>query len=122
MRAKIIAGNVLAVLILGLVSYGWAKASIEAELLAEVDGRIARDFELLGRSLRWRIRELGALVVTQAASKGARDVFGAIDESGRRQRAFEVFIVRVRFATHERAKQQIRHTGRRARIRICGPA
>ncbi|MCS6857658.1 MAG: hypothetical protein NZM37_08100 [Sandaracinaceae bacterium] len=90
MRAKIIAGNVLAVLILGLVSYGWAKASIEAELLAEVDGRIARDFELLGRSLRWRIRELGALVVAQAASKGARDVFGAIDESGRRQRAFEV--------------------------------
>ncbi|MFK5282963.1 hypothetical protein ACI3PL_25685, partial [Lacticaseibacillus paracasei] len=47
-------------------------------------------FQLLSRSLALSGRELLALVEEQASGRSVQDVFGALDEGGRRQRAFEV--------------------------------
>lgn len=89
MRTKIIAGNLLILLVVCLASFTMVKSGVEGELVGEVDARISSDFELASRSLALQGRELAELVEEQAASRPVRDVFGALDESGRRRRAFE---------------------------------
>jgi hypothetical protein len=89
MRTKIIAGNLLTVLVVGLASYAMVKSSVEAAFVSDVDGRISSDFQLLSRSIALNGHEILALVDEQAATRPMQDVFGALDESGRRQRAFE---------------------------------
>lgn len=89
MRTKIIAGNLIAVLLLGLGSYMVVKAAVERSFTDEVDGRIGDDFLLLDRSVRLSARELVGLVEEQASERAAREVFGALDENGRRARASE---------------------------------
>jgi len=90
MRTKIIAGNLLTILIVGLASFAMVSSSIEAAFVAEVDTRISSDFRLLSRALALSGRELLALAEEQASGRPVQDIFGALDEGGRRQRAFEV--------------------------------
>lgn len=90
MRTKIIAGNLLAVLVVGLVSYAMVKSSLEATLVDEVDSRIASDFQLLQRSFRLSASDLAELVDQQADQRAMADVFLAtLDETSRRTRAYE---------------------------------
>lgn len=89
MRAKIIIGNLIAVLLVGLGSYALVKGAIEHAFLEEVDGRIGDDFGLLDRSVRLNSRELLGLVSMQGSERPVREVFAALDEAGRRTRAFE---------------------------------
>jgi len=88
MRSKIIIGNLVAILIVGLGSYALVKGAIERAFYGEVDGRITSDFSLLDRSVRLNARELLGLASTQANARPVREVFAALDESGRRNRAF----------------------------------
>jgi HAMP domain-containing protein len=89
MRTKIIAGNLLTILVVGLASYAMVKANVESAFAAEVDDRINSDFRVLSRSIALNGRELVGLVESQAGGRPLQDVFGALDEGGRRQRAFE---------------------------------
>lgn len=90
MRTKIIAGNLAAVLVVGLVSYAMVKSSLETALVDEVDSRIGSDFQLLQRSFRLSARDLAELVHEQAEQRAMADTFLAtLDETSRRTRAYE---------------------------------
>lgn len=89
MRAKIIVGNLIAILIVGLGAYALAKQPLEHAFLDEVDSRLADDYQLLERSVRLNSRELLGLVTQVAAERPLREVFAALDENGRRNRAFD---------------------------------
>jgi hypothetical protein len=89
MRTKIIAGNLLTILVVGLAAYAMVKTNVESAFAAEVDDRITNDFQLLSQSIALNGRELLGLVESQAGGRPLQDVFGALDEGGRRQRAFE---------------------------------
>jgi hypothetical protein len=90
MRTKIIAGNLAAVLVVGLVSYALVKSNLEAKLVEEVDSRIALDFRILERSFRLSARELAELVDDQAAARQMVDIFvSTLDEAARRTRGYE---------------------------------
>lgn len=89
MRSKIIAGNLIAVLLVGLGSYVLVSSAVERSFTDEVDSRIGDDFELLDRSVRLTARELVGAVEEAAGERQSREVFGALDETGRRTRANE---------------------------------
>lgn len=90
MRTKIIAGNLAAVLVVGLVSYFLVKSSLETELVEEVDTAIVSDFRLLQRSFRLSARDLAELVDAQASQRALVDTFvTALDETARRTRAYD---------------------------------
>ena len=90
MRTKIIAGNLAAVLLVGLVSYAWVHSSVEAALRDEVDSRITSDFRLLERSFRLSAYELASLTDDQASQPAMSQTFlSALDETSRRTRAYE---------------------------------
>ncbi|MDQ3033436.1 MAG: hypothetical protein M3Y87_13540 [Myxococcota bacterium] len=90
MRTKIIAGNLAAVLVVGLVSYFLVKSSVESELLEEVDSRIVSDFRILERSFRLSARDLAELVEEQAEQRALSETFvNALDETARRTRSYE---------------------------------
>ncbi len=89
MRTKIILGGALSVLLVGLGSYFLVKSSVERAFTDEVDTRIGNDFRILERSIRLSARDLLGQVTEQADGAGMADVFGALDENGRRTRAFE---------------------------------
>ncbi len=88
MRTKIIVGNLLTILVVGLVSYAVVKSSLESALVDEVDSRIVSDFRMLGRSFRLSARDTAESVEDQAAQRAMVDVFvSALDESASRTRA-----------------------------------
>jgi hypothetical protein len=89
MRLKIIAGNLVAVLLLGLVSYVVVGSDLRTHLAKEVQAQIGNDQDLLERSLRLTALELVDLVKERAATPDVRSVFTALDEEGRRTRAFD---------------------------------
>jgi HAMP domain-containing protein len=89
MRAKIIVGNLIAILIVGLGAYALVKGPLEHAFLDEVDTRLADDYALLERSVQLNSRELLGLVTELAAERPLREVFAALDENGRRNRAFD---------------------------------
>lgn len=89
MRLKIIAGNLVAVLLLGLVSYLVVGSDLEKALSNRVRAQIGNDQVLIDRSLRLTALEFVNLVKTRAADGDVKAVFGALDEEGRRTRAFE---------------------------------
>lgn len=88
MRTKIIAGNLVAVLLVGLVSYfvvdGQLKSAITEDLLVEM----GNDHRLFERSWRLSGLEFVAQAAEQASADDTRDVFSALDEAGQRDRAF----------------------------------
>lgn len=87
MRTKIIAGNLLAVLVVGLVSYVVVSSEITASLASDVSARLGSERELFERS--WRLSGLDLLdgVREQARQDSSRDLFTSLNEAGRRQRA-----------------------------------
>src|SRR5262249_27313327 len=89
MRLKIIAGNLVAVLLLGLVSYAVVSSDLRQELSGKVRAQIGNDQALLERSLRLTALEFVSLVKKRASDADVRSVFAALDESGRRTRAFD---------------------------------
>jgi hypothetical protein len=89
MRLKIIAGNLVAVLLLGFVSYAVVGGDMKQQLSGKVLAQIGNDQVLLDRSLRLTGLEFVNLVKERAAISDVAGVFSALDESGRRTRAFE---------------------------------
>ncbi len=87
MRLKIIAGNFLVVVVIGLVGYFVVKSQVEKGALAEVDQQIANDAELFARSFRLSGITFQDQVVDRAATPTVRAVFGGLDASSRRTRA-----------------------------------
>ena len=89
MRLKIIAGNLVAVLLLGLVSYAVVSGDLKQQLASKVLAQIGNDQMLLERSLRASGLEFVNLVKQRAGDADMLAVFGALDEPGRRTRAFD---------------------------------
>lgn len=89
MRLKIIAGNLVAVLLLGLVSYAIVGSDLRQELSGRVLAQIGNDQVLIDRSLRLTALEFEALVKQRASDSDVVGVFAALDEEGRRTRAFD---------------------------------
>lgn len=89
MRLKIIAGNLVAVLLLGLVSYAVVSGDLKQQLSGKVLAQIGNDQALLDRSLRLSGLEFVNLVKKRASDGDVVAVFSALDEPGRRTRAFE---------------------------------
>ncbi|MDH5674127.1 MAG: hypothetical protein OEZ06_18370 [Myxococcales bacterium] len=90
MRLKIIAGNLAVVLLLGVAAYIMVGGTLRAELLGQLEGRIASDRELFERSFRLAARDFVELVADRAAARESRDIFAGLDLDSRRTRAFEV--------------------------------
>lgn len=89
MRLKIIAGNLVAVLLLGLISFFVVRSQLTSSLEARVDATIANDAQVIERSWRLSGIEFTSLVSDRAATREARDVFAALDEDQRRTRGYE---------------------------------
>ncbi|MEM9074139.1 MAG: MXAN_5187 C-terminal domain-containing protein [Myxococcota bacterium] len=87
MRLKIIAGNLVAVLIVGLGAYFYVKSDLEKSLGSRIDGEITNDYQLFARSWRLSAYEFLEQVGDRAATREVRGVFLALDDSSRRQRA-----------------------------------
>ncbi len=89
MRLKIIAGNLVAVLIVGLGAYFYVKSELETSLGTRIDAEIANDQQLFGRS--WRLSALEFVEQTRdrANTREVQGAFNALDENSRRSRAFE---------------------------------
>jgi hypothetical protein len=89
MRLKLIAGNLVIVLLVGLGSYLVVRTQLRAELSKELEEGIGDDSELFARSWRADGSRLAEGVSRRAASNSARNVFTASGETKRRGRAFD---------------------------------
>jgi hypothetical protein len=89
MRLKLIAGNLVIVLLLGLGSYLVVRTQLVAELSRQLRDRIGDDSELFARSWRADGARLAEGVANRAVSQPVRNVFTASGEANRRRRAFE---------------------------------
>jgi hypothetical protein len=89
MRLKIIAGNLVAVLLLGLVSYMVVGSDLRQDVTSKLQAQIGNDQVLLDRSLRLTALEFVDDVKQRSADADLRNVFSALDEQGRRTRAYE---------------------------------
>ena len=89
MRLKLIAGNLVILLLVGLGAYGVVKTQLRAELLQELEDGIGDDAELFARSWRADGSRLADWVAKRAASQSVARVFTASGEANRRSRAFE---------------------------------
>ncbi|MFW6067096.1 MAG: MXAN_5187 C-terminal domain-containing protein [Myxococcota bacterium] len=87
MRLKIILGNLVIVLLVGLGAFWMVRSQLQASLSARVDERIEHDRVLFDRS--WRLSAVDFLghVSDRARTQDVTVVFGALDEDTRRQRA-----------------------------------
>lgn len=88
MRLKIIAGNLVAILLVGLVSYFFVHSQIQETVTLQVDQRVRSDVTLFSRSFRLSALEFVAQVEERAATQPPRGALGALDQDSRRQRAF----------------------------------
>jgi hypothetical protein len=89
MRLKIIAGNLVAVLLLGLVAYAVVGSDLRQEVSAKMLAQIGNDQVLLDRSLQLSALDFVNRVKQRASESDMRAVFAALDEEGRRTRAYE---------------------------------
>jgi hypothetical protein len=89
MRLKIIAGNLVAVLLLGLVSYTVVGSDLRQDVTSKLLAQIGNDQVLLDRSLRLTALEFEEDVKERSADPEVRNVFAALDDEGRRTRAYE---------------------------------
>jgi HAMP domain-containing protein len=86
MRLKIISGNLIILLLVGVVSFLAVRSDIHASLSKEIDSRLANEQVLFDRSWRLSAIEFLGHVSDRAQAQGVGAVFGALDEEGRRQR------------------------------------
>jgi hypothetical protein len=89
MRLKLIAGNLVIVLLVGLGSYLVVRTQLRAELSRQLEDGIGDDSELFARSWRADGARLAEGVSSRVSSKSVRNVFSASGEAKRRGRAFE---------------------------------
>ena len=89
MRLKLIAGNLVIVLLVGLGSYLVVRTQLRAELVRELKDGIGDDSELFARSWRAGGSRLADGVSKRAASKAVQYAFAASGEANRRRRAFD---------------------------------
>lgn len=89
MRLKIIAGNVIAVLLVGLGSFFYVKGQLEQGLGAQIDEQIDNDAQLLQRSWRLSALEFVEQVRDRAETREVRTTFNALDQESRRRSAFD---------------------------------
>ena len=89
MRLKLITGNLVIVLLVGLGSYLVVRTQLHSELVRELKDGIGDDSELFGRSWRADGARLAEGVAKRAASKSVQTVFTASGEANRRRRAFD---------------------------------
>jgi len=89
MRLKLIAGNLVIVLLVGLGSYLVVRTQLRAELSRQLQERIGDDSELFARSWRADGARLAEGVANRAASHSVQNVFTASGESNRRRKAFK---------------------------------
>ena len=91
MRLKLMTGNMIVLLLVGLVSYLLVKREIEQTLASEIDGRIHDDATLLSQSWKLAGTELSQHVQNRARTSSVRQAMVAVgSEEKRRTRAFEV--------------------------------
>jgi hypothetical protein len=89
MRPKLIAGNLVIVLLVGVGSYLVVRTQLRAELSNQLEEGIGNDSELFARSWRANGARLAEGVSNRVASNSVRNVFTASGEAKRRGRAFE---------------------------------
>lgn len=89
MRLKIIAGNLVAVLLVGLGSYFYVKSELESGLGARIDGEISSDGEVVSSAFRLHGYEFMQQVAVRAQQRDIRLAYGALDQNSRRTRAHE---------------------------------
>ena len=89
MRLKLIAGNLVIVLLVGVGSYLVVRTQLRAELSNQLEEGIGDDSELFARSWRANGARLAEGVSNRVASNSVRNVFTASGEAKRRGRAFE---------------------------------
>jgi hypothetical protein len=89
MRLKIIAGNLVAVLLVGLGSYFYVKSELETGLGARIDGEISSDGEVVSSAFRLHGYEFMQQVASRAQQRDIRLAYGALDQNSRRTRAHE---------------------------------
>lgn len=87
MRTKIIAGNLVAVLVVGLVSYVVVSSQMTVAFVGEADARLGLDREVFERSWRLSGIELLDAARSQARQDASRDLFTSLQDTGRRERA-----------------------------------
>ncbi|MEM7139133.1 MAG: MXAN_5187 C-terminal domain-containing protein [Myxococcota bacterium] len=88
MRLKLIAGNVIVVLLVGLGSYFVVRSQLQDGLSRALETRIDGDSELFARSWTAEGARLVESVSDRASSSQVRSVFNASGEQRRRGRAF----------------------------------
>jgi hypothetical protein len=89
MRLKLIAGNLVIVLVVGLGSYLMVRTQLRSELTRQLKEGIGHDSELFARSWRADGARLAEGVSNRAASGAVSTVFTASGEVSRRGRAFD---------------------------------
>ncbi len=89
MRLKIIAGNFLVVLVIGLLSFYIAKGEVETGLAAQVESQIVNDSKLLGRSFQLEGIKFLEMVADRAQTQDVKQAFGGLDTDSRRTRAHQ---------------------------------
>lgn len=89
MRLKLIAGNLVIVLLVGLGSYLVVRTQLRGELVRELKDGIGDDSELFARSWRADGARLAEGVAQRASSRSVQYVFTASGEANRRRRAFD---------------------------------
>lgn len=90
MRLKIIAGNLAIVVLLAIATFVMISRQLKTELVSRLDEGLPNDKTLFERSYKLSAEEFRDLVAERAAMDQLRGVFNALDETGRRTRAYEV--------------------------------
>jgi hypothetical protein len=89
MRLKLIAGNLVIMLLVGLGSYLVVRVQLRTELSRQLEEGIGDDSELFARSWLADGARLAEEVSNRAGSNSVRNVFAASGEAKRRGRAFD---------------------------------
>ena len=89
MRLKLISGNLVILLLVGLGAYLVVRTQLHRELSRQLENRIGDDSELFGRSWRAEGARLAEGASNRASSQEVQTVFTASGEANRRRRAFE---------------------------------
>ncbi|MEM6962375.1 MAG: MXAN_5187 C-terminal domain-containing protein [Myxococcota bacterium] len=89
MRLKIIAGNLVTLLTVGLVSYLYVGMRLSDELGRQVDARIDNDQDLLDRSLRLLASDFVRDTVDRAATRELKSTLNTSDPRNRAQRVYQ---------------------------------
>ena len=121
MRLKLIAGNLVIVLLVGLGSYLVVRTQLRSELSRRLEDSIGDDSELFARSWRADGARLAEGVGSRAASNSVRNVFTALGEAQQRGRAFEAAqeVSKWFQRSGARARRAAAHRGRYRRDWPC---